>query len=153
MKNLKSMKKGFTLMETLIVLGIAVIFAGAIIAIYLMIRGQATASAEADKMRSFVLSIENYAQDAGVYPAITCDSTTWNTDNTCLKMKAYVRDLANQGYVYSCTAGGNPVVTSPTLDADVATQVANKVDKLQNWTCTVNTNNKVECTNNVYTCS
>jgi len=149
----RRLKRGFTMLELLGILAIGVILVGIAFLIFTTIRGQTEARAEADKVRSFILSLENYVQDQGYYPAVTCDATTWNTDTTCQEISAYLGDLANQGITYTCTAGSNPQITTPAYNTDIALQVKKKIEKLQGWTCTINTDNSVTCTNTLRTCT
>jgi len=151
MKN--RLHRGFTMLELLGILAIGVILIGIAFLIFTTIWGQTQARAEADKVRSFILSLENYVQDKGYYPAVTCDATTWNTDATCKEMSAYLGDLINQGISYICTPGANPQIKTPAYEPDIAVQVKTKVEKIQGWTCTINTDNSVTCTNTLKTCN
>jgi len=153
MKTSKRLSKGFTMLELLGIIAIGAIFVGVAFLIFTTIRGQTLARAEADKIRSFILSLENYVQDAGSYPAVTCDATTWNTNSTCRELSLYLGDLINQGITYSCRAGRNPQVKTPVYEPKIAVQVKKKVEKIQRWSCTINTDNSVTCTNTLRTCS
>lgn len=146
--------RGISLVEIVLGLAIIVVLVTAFLLIAGPVRTQVTAKSEADKLRTVILSLENAAADLGGFPVATCDTdTAWTTDQTCLTLKEYLKDLANYGYSYYCTAGGNPLIVTPPMPTDIANSVRRKVDKLDKWTCNVNANNEVECLNTVDPCS
>ncbi|HID01461.1 MAG TPA: type II secretion system protein [Piscirickettsiaceae bacterium] len=155
----KRKQKGFTLIEFLLIIAVVGVLIAVAFTIYSSVKKSSDAQAFADKGRAFLSSIENYVRDNNnTYLTGTCNTPTAWSQTPCLDLRNYVgQALANEGWQYTCSSGGNPQIQTPTIvNAEIGFQVAQKLSNFgqsAGWNCSYSDTNKiVSCTNNNITC-
>ncbi len=109
-------RRGFTLVEIMIVVAIIALLAAIAIPNLMQARRTANEAAAKATMRSFSTAAETYsAANSGQYPADVAQLTTFITSAGNYCADAVGGGTAVQGYTYACTlaAGGYTFVATP----------------------------------------
>jgi len=102
-RNLYRKKKGFTLVELMVVIIILAVLTAIAVPSYMALRNKARTAAAQSEMRNIATALELYNADKDTYPAVT----TWNTD---LQTGGYMNPVPTKdpwgvagGYAYTST--------------------------------------------------
>jgi len=164
---IKNVSKGFSIIEFLLVLSAFALFLGAAFIGYRTIKANADQEHISQRVNLFIKGIEQYANDFGAYPYITCaNANDWNTAASsnkvasCSALMSYIGHWlanANTGQVWqyyawssqqsgcegtatSCNESstqGFYAIATPYILIEYAQGVANRLNELGVVSCNV----------------